>query len=98
VIAYNVGRELLLPVLTGIFVQFDAAFNRDQPAFGKVVGDKLRSLAPGAATEEVGLPLALLVLGPTIDGYGKVRDGQATGRVAHLGVARQAAHQNDFVQ
>ena len=82
-------------------VEDEASFNEDGAAFGEVLaavfgdfapdgdvheGDHLAGLPGGAATE-------LLA-----DGQAELGDGFAGGGLAHVGVPREVAHEEDFVE
>src|SRR5262245_19059818 len=90
---------LLAVLLPG--VELEAALQEDLPALLHVAGDGLARAAPGFAVEETGLLdllAGLLAVVGAVHGQAEGHDRGAPLSGAALGVAREAADQQDFVQ
>ena len=91
---------LFLRVLVFPLVEPEAAFDVERAALGHVLGDRLALFTPGLDIHENHFlaALARLHLELPVDRQRKLANRRALGRHAQLGVAREIAHQEDFVE
>ena len=95
----HLGGAALVAVLIRPVPELQAALHHGHAALGEEAGDKFGGAAPSHDVDEVrGFLPGLLVLEVPIHRQGKVCDRRPALRLSQLGIAGEAAHENNPVQ
>src|SRR5579864_767444 len=93
----DLGDLALLSVLGFVRPDLQPPLDGHHPALRQVLADLLRGLSPGHDVDEVGLPVALLILERPVHREREARHRRAARHVPKLRIPRQPADQDDAV-
>src|SRR6266852_7402379 len=99
IVGDNFKAGALLAFLVLPFAGLDAAFDKNQRTFFQILLGDFGLFAPDDDLVPLGalLALAVAIFVGFVGGDGKIGDGLAASGVARLGIAAQAADENDFI-